>query len=69
MPHKPGRSARVPTKRRGKPLLVYFPDEAATRLQEVAIERCVPMSELVRVAVRRFLRDLNSGQLELPLGL
>lgn len=57
------------TKRNGKPLLVYFPKEEAERLSSVAKERRVAKTELVRVAVGRLLNDLNSGQLELPLGL
>ncbi len=61
------RTARA--KRKGKALLVYFPQEAAERLSSVAKERRVAKAELVRVAVRRLLNDLNSGQLELPLGL
>jgi hypothetical protein len=69
MPRKTGRTKQGVANRRGKALLVYFPDDAAARLQEVARERRVPKSELVRVAVGRFLRDLNSGQLELPLGV
>jgi hypothetical protein len=56
-------------KRKGKPLLVYFPKEEAERLSMVAKERRVAKTELVRVAVVRLLNDLNSGQLELPLGL
>jgi predicted DNA-binding protein len=56
-------------KRKGKALLVYFRKEDAERLSSVAKERRVAKAELVRVAVGRFLNDLNSGQLELPLGL
>jgi predicted DNA-binding protein len=56
-------------KRKGKALLVYFPKEQAERLSSVAKERRVAKAELVRVAVGRLLNDLNSGQLELPLGL
>jgi len=57
------------SKRKGKALLVYFPKEEAERLSIVARERRVAKAELVRVAVGRLLNDLNSGQLELPLGL
>ena len=56
-------------KRKGKALLVYFRKEDAERLSSIAKERRVAKTELVRVAVGRFLNDLNSGQLELPLGL
>ena len=56
-------------KRKGKALLVYFPQDEAERLSNVARERRVAKTELVRVAVGRLLNDLNSGQLELPLGL
>jgi predicted DNA-binding protein len=65
MPKQPAAKA----KRNGKALLVYFPKEEAERLSSVARERRVAKAELVRVAVGRLLNDLNSGQLELPLGL
>jgi hypothetical protein len=56
-------------KRKGKALLVYFPKDEAERLSNAAKERRVAKTELVRVAVGRLLNDLNSGQMELPLGL
>jgi hypothetical protein len=55
--------------RKGTPLLVYFPKEDAARLSSVARERRIAKTELVRVAVLRLLNQLNSGQLDLPLGL
>jgi hypothetical protein len=61
------RTARV--KRKGKALLVYFAKDQAEKLSSVAHERRVAQAELVRVAVGRFLNELNSGQLDLPLGL
>lgn len=61
--------AAAKAKRKGKALLVYFSKDEAERLSSVARERRVAKAELVRVAVGRLLNDLNSGQLELPLGL
>ncbi len=56
--------------RKGKTaVLVYFPTEQAANLSTVARARRVPKAELIRVAVGRLLDDLNSGQLDLPLGL
>lgn len=65
MPKQPTTKA----KRKGKALLVYFSKEEAERLSSFAQARRVAKTELVRVAVGRLLNDLNSGQLELPLGL
>jgi hypothetical protein len=56
-------------KRKGKALLVYFPKDQAENLSNVARERRMAKTELVRVAVMRLLNDLNSGQPELPLAL
>ena len=56
--------------RKGKTaVLVYFPTEQAVNLSTVARARRVPKAELIRVAVGRLLNELNSGQLDLPLGL
>jgi len=55
--------------RKGKPLTVYFPRQQANGLRRISEERQVPMANIVRFAVGRLLVDLNSGQLELPLGL
>jgi predicted DNA-binding protein len=57
------------TKRNGRPLVVYFSQEQAERLASVSQRRCVAKADLVRFAVDRLLNQLNSGQLELPLGI
>jgi hypothetical protein len=55
--------------RKGKPLVVYFPREQALNLKQLSEKRHLPMANIVRFAVTRLLVDLQSGQLELPLGL
>ena len=55
--------------RRGVPLTMYFPDEQAKALHEVARQRHVTKVTLVRFAVDELLARLKSGQLQLPLGL
>jgi hypothetical protein len=63
-------SRRKTSKRKGKKaVLVYLPNEEADRLASIARERRVTKTELVRVAVGRLINQLNSGQLELPLGV
>ena len=55
--------------RKGKPMTVYFRDEQANQLKKIAQDRHVHKSEIVRLAVTRFLTDLDSGQLDLPFGI
>ena len=55
--------------RRGVPLTMYFPEEQAKALHEVARQRHVAKATLVRFAVDELLARLKSGQLQLPLGL
>jgi hypothetical protein len=56
-------------KRNGKPLVVYFSEDQAARLDSVSQERRVAKADLVRLAVDRLLNQLGSGQLDLPLGV
>lgn len=56
-------------KRRGKPLTVYLNDDLSLALATTCEKRKVHKSDIVRVAVERFLNELESGQLELPLGI
>jgi hypothetical protein len=64
------RQRRKTSKRKGKKaVLVYLPNEEADRLTTFARERRVTKTELVRLAVGRLINQLNSGQLELPLGV
>jgi hypothetical protein len=55
--------------RSGKPLVVYFSEEQADRLDVVARSRRVSKTDIVRVAVQRLLDAMASDQLDLPLGL
>lgn len=56
-------------KRSGKPLTVYLNDDLSQALATTCERRKVHKSDIVRVAVERLLNDLESGQLELPLGI
>jgi predicted DNA-binding protein len=56
-------------KRNGKPLTVYLDDNLSQALAITCEKRKVHKSDIVRVAVERLLNDLESGQLELPLGI
>ena len=60
---------KMPSRRKGKPLMIYFPRLQASRLRRLSEDRHVPMANIVRFAVDRLMVDLNNGQLELPLGL
>jgi hypothetical protein len=63
-------STTIPTaKRTGKPFTVYLADDLSHALAEVSKKRMVHKSVIVRVAVERLLNDLETGQLELPLGI
>lgn len=57
------------TGRTGEALNFYLPQAQAGRLYPLAKERHVPMSDVVRFALDRLFRDLDGGQLELPLGI
>jgi hypothetical protein len=59
----------IPVKRRGKPLTVYLNDDLSLALATTCEKRKVHKSDIVRVAVERLLNELESGQLELPLGI
>lgn len=70
----PARKRRKPPRaktvnRKGKPFTLYLSDDLSEDLASASNQRKVHKSELVRTAVRRYLRDLSAGQLELPLGL
>lgn len=56
-------------KRTGKPLQVYLAPELAAQLEALSQKRHVAKATVVRFAVERLINQLNSGQLELPLGL
>ena len=56
-------------KRSGVPHTVYFSDELTASLAAAAHARKVGKSTIVRIAVEQLLRKLESGQLELPLGI
>lgn len=56
-------------KRSGVPHTVYFSDELTASLAATAHTRRVGKSTIIRIAVEELLRKLESGQLELPLGI
>ena len=60
---------RTAPARTGAPLTVYFPLDQAERLTQVSRDRRVSKANLVRLAVDRLLRQLEEGQLNLPLGI
>jgi metal-responsive CopG/Arc/MetJ family transcriptional regulator len=59
----------VKAKRNGKPLTVWLNEDLSNALATASERRKVDKSEIVRVAVKRLLNDLETGQLELPLGI
>lgn len=61
--------ATAAPKRSGKPLTVYLNDSLSSALSVACEKRKVRKSDIVRVAVERLLNDLETGQLELPLGI
>lgn len=63
------RPTRRTSKRNGRPLVVYFSQEQAEGLDSLSRQRRVAKADLVRFAVDRLLNQINSGQLELPLGI
>ena len=73
--HMPNRRARSrqtgkkPTGRQGKPLTVYLSTGQAGRVDKVCRDRRVTKAEIVRYALDRLFKDMDTGQLELPFGL
>jgi len=61
--------ASKPAVRSGKPLTVYFSGDLAENLNRVSTTRHISKAALVRFAVERLLRQLQDGQLNLPLGI
>jgi hypothetical protein len=53
----------------GVPHTIYFSEELSGALNEAVRTRRVGKSTIVRIAVEQLLKKLESGQLELPLGL
>lgn len=56
-------------KRRGIPVTVYFSENLSKALSAASEGRRVGKSTIIRIAVERLLHQLESGQLELPLGI
>jgi hypothetical protein len=50
-------------------LTVYFSEDLSKALSATAEGRRVGKSTIIRIAVERLLHQLESGQLELPLGI
>ncbi len=60
---------RPKTNRSGVPITVYLDDTLNKRLNATSKERHVGKSSIIRLAVERLLTQLESGQLDLPLGI
>ena len=56
-------------RRKGVPHTIYFSEELAAALNAAVQSRRVGKSTIIRIAVEQLLKKLESGQLELPLGL
>ena len=65
----PPKPKSAPSGRRGIPHTVYFSPELTAALNVAAQRRRVGKSTILRIAVEQLLQKLESGQLELPLGL
>ena len=59
---------KVPA-RKGTPLTVYFSDAQTIQLNNLSSQRRVPKAELLRIAVDLLVDQINSGQLQSPLGI
>ena len=55
--------------RKGVPFTVYFSPEQANALAAISRDRRVSKANLVRFAVERLLEQIESGQIDLPLGV
>ena len=60
---------RPKTNRSGVPITFYLDKTLNNRLNATSKERHVGKSSIIRLAVERLLTQLESGQLELPLGI
>lgn len=65
----PRRTPRPKSNRSGVPISVYLDESLNSRLNATSKERHVGKSSIIRLAVERLLTQLESGQLELPLGI
>lgn len=55
--------------RRGTPFTVYFDVQQAEALNSLAKDRHVSKATIIRMAVDQLLRQLESGQMSLNLGI
>ena len=60
---------RPKSKRTGVPVSIYIDPDLNRRLNATSKERLVGKSAIIRLAIQRLLTQLDSGQLDLPLGL
>jgi predicted DNA-binding protein len=65
----PRSAPRPKTNRSGVPITFYLDETLNQRLNTTSKERHVGKSSIIRLAVERLLTQLESGQLELPLGI
>ena len=61
--------ARRKIKRSGVPITFYLENSLNSRLNAAVKTRRVGKSTIIRLALERLLNQLETGQLELPLGL
>jgi hypothetical protein len=70
MVRAPNSRKRTPKgSRSGVPLIVYFKEGQAKKLQDLSSERRVTKTALVQFAVDKLFAEMSNGQLELPLGI
>jgi hypothetical protein len=60
---------RPKSNRTGVPVTLYLSPDLNKRLNATSTERHVGKSSIIRLAVERLLAQLESGQLDLPLGI
>lgn len=65
----PRNAPRPKSNRSGVPITVYLDKSLNNRLNATSKERHVGKSSIIRLAVERLLTQLESEQLELPLGI
>jgi predicted transcriptional regulator len=56
-------------RRAGKPFTIYLSEEQFSQLQQVAKQRRVAKSALVRYALERLILQMECSNSELPLGI
>ena len=55
--------------RNGVPLVIYLDERQAAKLEELARERRLTKTAIIKFAMDKLFLDIQGGQLDLPLGL